>query len=427
MAMSRPFQQRNRNTPQNVGPAIKFLKPDYVTPNVVLSADRSMAQRVSPGPCNETIVFVDTELSGTIGATISLKVAAVSRSSLQQNMVFGLSTCSLTAIRQDSVHAVCPCSPQLGCGGNALIQPISGLGLNDTVTIEWTGNYMNVKGKEIIKRRDYENLFRDGKKAVPFIILNGSVSSIQLAAVISKPKHGRFMGNDCVSFDAFLLSRTPQSNVHQPCYIFRDTPLNKKDVICFEFDDVVGVRTIRFGLTTKKPEDILIPSLAVDAMNQSTRDPANWFAVSIPAIKGHKVRITKNDSVVSYCINPQRDFSEEVNALNIGTNKFVYAFFNFLDGVKSIRLLTNNLGYIVQPRNPPQNTPAPTARKTQNASADSLPKDCMVCHDADRIIMCVPCNHIVYCEDCKQDAVDANMTRCPYCNTNVSSYTRVYL
>lgn len=53
---------------------------------------------------------------------------------------------------------------------------------------------------------------------------------------------------------------------------------------------------------------------------------------------------------------------------------------------------------------------------------------CIICMENVKVMMCVPCNHVVYCRDCKEAAVRGGSSSCcPMCRQHVASYTRIFM
>lgn len=58
--------------------------------------------------------------------------------------------------------------------------------------------------------------------------------------------------------------------------------------------------------------------------------------------------------------------------------------------------------------------------------SDCCRNNCVICLEKESIIMCNPCHHVVYCEDCRDNAVSRRMG-CPICRSPVSAYVRIFL
>ena len=54
--------------------------------------------------------------------------------------------------------------------------------------------------------------------------------------------------------------------------------------------------------------------------------------------------------------------------------------------------------------------------------------ECIVCMSNPKVVMCVPCHHVVYCEGCKEEAVrHMGSAGCPVCRRQVDSYARIFM
>lgn len=51
---------------------------------------------------------------------------------------------------------------------------------------------------------------------------------------------------------------------------------------------------------------------------------------------------------------------------------------------------------------------------------------CMACHTKEKNIICSPCLHVVYCEECKDEAVRLGENTCPVCR-KFAIFVRVYI
>lgn len=76
-------------------------------------------------------------------------------------------------------------------------------------------------------------------------------------------------------------------------------------------------------------------------------------------------------------------------------------------------------------RNKPQKT---TKSRTDSTGTQDLP-DCVVCQDAKRTIVILPCKHLCVCETCFRRLLDmrVNMRNCPLCRTRIEDHIDVYL
>uniref|UniRef100_K3WEP5 RING-type domain-containing protein n=1 Tax=Globisporangium ultimum (strain ATCC 200006 / CBS 805.95 / DAOM BR144) TaxID=431595 RepID=K3WEP5_GLOUD len=78
---------------------------------------------------------------------------------------------------------------------------------------------------------------------------------------------------------------------------------------------------------------------------------------------------------------------------------------------------------------PPKHVPSPVSAKSEDASPQkSLKRDCVVCMDAERDAICVPCGHIAGCHTClsaikQQDPYRAS---CPICRTTIQRVVKIF-
>jgi hypothetical protein len=78
-----------------------------------------------------------------------------------------------------------------------------------------------------------------------------------------------------------------------------------------------------------------------------------------------------------------------------------------------------------QPRTAEPATP-PAAAAPPAAPPTTGDAECLVCMDARREWLCVPCGHVVYCGDCKLRA-EADRLPCPTCRQAVSQLVKVFM
>lgn len=63
----------------------------------------------------------------------------------------------------------------------------------------------------------------------------------------------------------------------------------------------------------------------------------------------------------------------------------------------------------------PQQTPEPEAKE-----------DCIICYDAVRCAVCVPCGHVAMCLSCARKVKSASRRVCPVCRARVSDIIKIF-
>lgn len=53
--------------------------------------------------------------------------------------------------------------------------------------------------------------------------------------------------------------------------------------------------------------------------------------------------------------------------------------------------------------------------------------ECLICMTGAKVMMCVPCHHVVYCAECRDSVLRQGLRDCPVCRSPVTDYVRVYL
>ena len=286
---------------------------------------------------------------------------------------------------------------------------------------------------------------RNGSILDPIVNMSGidsGIRSITLRDMQTNRNHARFerpkkwITTADVVFRSFTVTRTlpPDRPVQRPCYLFKREQMRVGHTICFEVMDIFDNQmtgAIRFGVTIRQPDDIERDVLTLDAMEM--RGDGTFLSTTINVMKGQKVYIRRTPA--GCLLSLDQDFIDTRidPVIRLHRDITVYPFINFYGGVRVIHLfLPSNRNAVARTTTDRQttNSSSPLAgAASASGPSSSLNKtnECLVCFEAERVVMVTPCNHVVYCETCERDAVATGVTMCPVCRGPVSSYTRIYL
>ena len=156
-----------------------FIRPDYRTDGIRTSSDGLVLYRSHRSACE--MLFMGQDLRDKLCLSVIRSDPESSYRSPDRSFVFGLTTCNASSILWNVCHATEVCGPDSACGGRSVCAEITSCSRKGyTATFERLGDSFVVT----IYRKSYPLLDPDGifrhQKAYPFIILNGTVSALQI-------------------------------------------------------------------------------------------------------------------------------------------------------------------------------------------------------------------------------------------------------
>ena len=439
----------------------KFLTPDYANSNIVIQGSEKLVSRRTVVDCS--IVFFNQQLAA--GQKLAVKVVSKGGGTSSHGFAFGLTTCDTASVMRNECHAVSTCQPTNSCRGRCMIVEVRNCRRSgDSFVFEWKRHALHVTGPANFQRYDRERVFAGNRKAYPFIVLSGYVTSLKIIPEEEAAAHqpysavnpftanfdtilsstgagipalrGRWISNESCAFRSFVLTR-----IKCPGYIFRNSPLDVGKPISIQIMEITGMTngTMTIGVTSKDPVTIQVMNLSVYPAMMNMTGSETWKSHTLNEPLNTKLSIVRTFSKVQVRIQERVGTGERViNAFDLEQSAKVYPFFCFNGDIRSIQLLNNNMEPITTDRAANVRTAGAAKRKPiqvsktaaiaeKAAKSDAAQNECCICMDETRVIMCDPCHHVVYCEGCKQEAERQGTRTCPMCRTYVTSFVRIYL
>ena len=462
-----------------------FLKTRYENAPLLISPDGKYVRRRTVGS-TARIVYLDQPLD--FNDKLVLRVEATSdNSGVPFSFVFGVTTCDKAAVNKYECHAASPCSTNSPCCGSSITFNVTScerIGYFAYFERLSTTFIMVTIGKKSFPMYDLGGVF-DGRKAYPFVMLTGSVGALriiseselpQLSPIGSRrmsrpevrfrdhsqgrlfPRSGRdrsasapngewrstaatnaqgngrpssiqllspehivqqlgalsiptqWVSNDSVTHvlhqNAESLKRTLSPN-HKN-YTFRQDPFDIDKSITFKIEQVDDFpsATLTFGATRNNPKEINFNGLPLDPKDMTTGAfIMNYFlkpnVIPVPAVIGTCVNLRRTMSGIM--MRTSDNFEDQV-VIEVDPTITLYPFFCFNGSVKEISFLKE---FKIRKR---------------------LAMECCACLDTNACHFCLPCKHLVFCEECLSHAkLSASAASCPVCRSPVKEYDRIYL
>ncbi len=64
---------------------------------------------------------------------------------------------------------------------------------------------------------------------------------------------------------------------------------------------------------------------------------------------------------------------------------------------------------------------------TKKNETTNFDQQCVICCDATKCIAIIPCGHVSTCIDCFNKLNVSNRRRCPICQSNITSFVKIFL
>lgn len=249
-----------------------------------------------------------------------------------------------------------------------------------------------------------------------------------------------WLSNDFVSFHSFLLTR---ASITGPGYIFRDRPFSldeQQPSICFEVMAANFAGSMYMGATDQAVKGIDVESLPRDPMQLEERldeqGTKTWFPCKFNVRHGVKVRVDWAPGSMRIQIVTESG-TGVTHDVSLPIGRAMYPFLVLTADVSCLRILRSNMTPIVDlcpgpsllPRDRRRNRDSSSTGACGGDSSGSSSSDllCYLCMDKERRLMCSPCNHVVFCEECAKDYQMMTPRTCPMCRAVVLSIQRIFL
>ena len=424
-----------------------FFFQSLRSPSVKVADGRKLATRWTTKR-GKSLVYLDRDLR--CGRKLILQVESAIPG-WDYGLIFGVTSCGPSEVRQHAYHLVDSCRPEYDCCGHSSWLKLRHLlQAGSFVEIERVFDGFIRLTIDGILKKDMDDPPERGfgrSRTYPFLVMTGAVASVRIIPSVPTTRNQRprapwfgqrlppqdhvfsvdsWISNGNVSSKEGILTRGSRPGANR-YYIFSNSAFIVGKALNFKIRQVDSnvPGTLTFGVTTYTPSSVTLENLPINSSELMTnRFCRNWY------LSQDIIETGRATQGVSLKRTPQgftlkTGFKQIRYLFYVDPLLTVYPFFNFNGGVRSIELVRNSTALF----NMSSMASELQSRQSSGRSIGSSAPEgkCVICLEDRADHMVVPCNHVAFCQSCAAPAMNRDERRCPLCRKNIERIIKIFL